>query len=114
MARPDRSSVLSRCATLPDDLRDELARTQNRIKDLPKLARFVVVNADPQTPRRGQEIDEQLQPWPHHAEPLIMALQIVLTDDLPEPRFHQRGVHAVVVNPALLASVVRRVNVDDI
>ena len=73
---------------------------------------FVVVNGNEDDAVVGQQFAEQLQAGPHHAEPLVVALQVFAVNRLMEPLSHQRAVHLVVVGPAFVAGVVGRVDVD--
>ena len=57
---------------------------------------------------------QQLQTWVHHAEPLIVARQVFefLPNDTPKPSPDFRAIHVIVVNPAFIAGVVRRIDID--
>ena len=56
---------------------------------------------------------QQLQPGIHHAQPFVMAGQVLalFADNLTQPLFDFRIVDVVVINPALVASVVGRIYV---
>jgi hypothetical protein len=57
---------------------------------------------------------QQFQPRIHHAQPLVVPRQILafLAHDLTQPTLHLWVVYGVVVDPAFVARVVGRINVD--
>ena len=58
-----------------------------------------------------QEFVEQSQPWPHHRAPFVMAEAVLYTDGVRrQPFLDHRRIDVVVVGPAFVSSVVRRVN----
>src|SRR6266704_1381215 len=59
-----------------------------------------------------QEFPQQLEPWHHHAQPLVVSRQVFPINCFAKPIYHHRRVHIVVVNPTLVAGVVRRINVN--
>ena len=59
-----------------------------------------------------QQFPQELQPGRHHAEPFVMAGQIILSDFLAQPFLDHRTIHIVVIHPALIPRVIRRVYVD--
>ena len=73
---------------------------------------FVVVDRDENCPIIGQQLPQQLQARRHHAQPLVMAGQVVAAHFLAQPVAQQRAVGVVIVGPALVAGVVGRVDVD--
>ncbi len=90
----------------------EIALAKNLIHQHPQMVLFVVVNGHENHAVVGQQFAEQLQAGPHHAEPLVVTLQILAVNGLVQPFAHQGAVHLVVVGPALVAGVVGRVDVD--
>lgn len=76
--------------------------------------RFIIINTHEQNAFRMQQPMQQLQPWIHHAQPLVVPRQVLafLAHDLPEPAPDLGVVDGVVVDPALVAGVVWRVDVD--
>ena len=76
---------------------------------------LVVVNGDEDGAVLSEEFLEQLEAGPHHAEPLVVALEVFAINGVGgflEPLSHERGVDGVVVAPALRAGVVGRVDID--
>jgi len=76
---------------------------------------FVVVYGNEDGSIFGEQFFEELEAGPHHAEPFIVALEVFALDGvggLFQPLAHERGVDSVVVAPALIAGVVRRVDED--
>ena len=61
-----------------------------------------------------QKFLKQFEPRIHHAQPLIVSGKVFafLADDFTEPAFDLRRIDVVVVNPALVACIVRGVYVD--
>ena len=75
---------------------------------------FVVVDGDEDCAVVGQEFFEEVEAGPHHAEPFVVAFQVLAVHGavLAEPFAHQGAVDLVVVDPAFVAGVVGRVDVD--
>jgi hypothetical protein len=76
--------------------------------------RFVIVNRDEDRAILSQQFFQQLRSRIHHAEPFIMACGVFafLADGLADPFFELRLVEFVVVDPAFVAGVLRRVNIN--
>ena len=75
---------------------------------------FVVVNGDENRAVVAEQFLEQLQARIHHAAPFVVAAGVLalLAHGVANPFLELRLREVVVVNPALVAGVVRRVNVD--
>ena len=75
---------------------------------------FVVVNGDENRAVVAEQFLEQLQARIHHAAPFVVAAGVLalLAHDVANPFLELRLREIVVVNPALVAGVVGRVNVD--
>ncbi len=89
-------------------------QTKYLIHHQPKIVRLRVINADENHPILRQQPMQQLQARVHHAEPFVVAGKVFafFADHLAEPFFKLRIVDVVVVNPAFVAGVVGRINVD--
>ena len=61
-----------------------------------------------------QELLQQHQPRIHHAEPFVVSGEVfgLLADGVAEPAEDFRGVDVVVIDPALVAGVVGRIDAD--
>ena len=61
-----------------------------------------------------QQLLQQLQPRVHHAQPLVMACQVLalFADNLAQPLLDLRVIDIIVVDPALVAGVVGWINVN--
>ena len=70
---------------------------------------FNLINADKNNPIICQQLLQQLQAWVHHAQPLVMACQVLtlFADNLTQPLLDLRVIDIIVVDPALVAGVVR-------
>ena len=75
---------------------------------------FVIVNGDKNRAVIAEQFLEQLQARIHHAAPFVVAAGVLalLTHGVTNPFLELRLCEVVVVNPALVAGVVGRVNVD--
>lgn len=106
--------VLGRIDLLPQHRRDEVARAENLIHQQPQRRHFVVVDGDENRPVLAQKLPQQHQPRIHHAQPAVVAVQrlALAADHLAQPLANLRAVDVVVVDPALVAGVVRRVDID--
>ena len=74
----------------------------------------MIVNAYKNSTILRQQLVQQLQPRIHHAQPFIMPGQVLAlpANHLAQPLFDPRVVHIVVVDPALIARIIRRINID--
>ena len=106
--------VPSRVVALPRDVRHEARRAEDLVADKLEVRELRVVDADEDGARRREQPSQQLQPRVHHAQPLVVSAEVfaLLADDLPEPLPDARVVYVVVVDPSLVAGVVRRIDVD--
>lgn len=76
---------------------------------------FIVIERHPQAAAFGQEFTQQHEPRPHHAQPLVVAQQVLAVHRIAgQPFLHDRGIDIVVVTPLFISGVVRRVNEDQI
>lgn len=75
---------------------------------------FNLINADKNNPIICQQLLQQLQARVHHAQPLIMAGQVfsLFADNLAQPLLDLRVIDIIVVDPALVAGVVGRIDID--
>jgi hypothetical protein len=99
---------------VPNRRCDEIARPENLIHQQPQRRHLVVVDRDEDRPVLAQKLFQQHQPRIHHAEPAVVAVQrlALAADHLAQPAANLRAVDVVVVDPALVAGVVGRVDVD--
>ena len=104
--------TLGRIDLLPDRRGNEVLLPKHLVHQAPQSVYFVVVNRHEDRAVVAQQLPQQLQPRQHHAAPLVVARQVVPIHHLAEPVLHHRRVHAVVVRPAFVAGVVRRIDVD--
>ena len=98
----------------PRENGEEILLAENLVHHHPQMMLLVVVDGNEDRPVPRQQLLEQLQARPHHAQPLLMALQVLAVDRtvLLQPSPHQRAVDVVVVAPPLVAGVVGRVDID--
>ena len=77
---------------------------------------FVLVHGNEDDAVFGHQLPKQLQPRPHHAEPLVVPFQVFVVDRglLLQPLSHGGTVDVVVVYPAFVSRIVRRIDVDDV
>ena len=106
--------ILRRIDLLPKDGRDEIIATENLIHHETKRADFVVVQANEDRSILAQELLQQHEPGIHHAEPFVVSGEVLslLADGFAEPAEDFRGVDVVVIDPALVAGVVGRIDAD--
>src|ERR1039458_5516945 len=104
--------ILSRF--VPNELCNEVLRLKDFIEQESQSIRFKIINAHEDYAILAQELPEQREAWIHHAKPFVVAGKVFgfLANNFTKPFTDERAVNAVVVNPAFVASVVRRVNVD--
>jgi len=78
------------------------------------MVHLVIIYRDKDYPVLAQELLEQHQARIHHAQPAVVPVQRLafLAHDFAQPAADLRAVDVVVVDPALVAGVVRRVDVD--
>ena len=74
---------------------------------------FNLINADKNNPIICQQLLQQLQARIHHAQPLVVAGQVLalFADNLAQPLLDLRVIDIIVVDPALVAGVVGRIYV---
>ena len=75
---------------------------------------FNLINADKNNTIVRQQLLQQLQPRVHHAQPLVVAGQVLalFACNLAQPLFDFRIVDVIVIDPALVAGVVGRIDVN--
>ena len=113
--RRDSLGVVSRrVRSLPGYIGDEAGGAEDFVTHELQVRLLVVVDADEDCAGRREQLAQELQARVHHAQPLVVAGEVLalLAHDLPEPFPDARVVHVVVVDPALVAGVVRRIDVD--
>ena len=95
--------------TFPDQLSNEVCLPENLIHNQAKVCYFDIINAD----ENNAIIRQQLQARIHHAQPLVVAGQVLalFADDLAQPLLDLRVIDVIVINPALVSCVVGRINV---
>ena len=111
----NRLAILSRVPLLPDNARDERLFAEDFIAKIAKAVYFAVVDTDNDYSGVRQQFVKQLESWPHHAEPLVVAFEVFLVHGVGrvlEPLAHEWAADVVVVAPAFVPGVVRRVDVD--
>ena len=108
------SSAIQMLSGFPNKLCNKIPPSENLIHQQPQTRHLVVINRNKNRPVLREELLQQDHARIHHAQPLIMPRKILrlLADDGAEPAVDFRGVHLVVVNPALVAGVVGRIDVD--
>ena len=99
---------------MPNHGCDEVRATEYFIQHAAQILNFVVVERDEDNSVLAQELPQQRQPGVHHAEPFVVAAEVFgfFADDLTEPLADAGIVDVVVVDPAFVAGVVRRVDVN--
>ena len=75
---------------------------------------FIVVNRDKNRPVLGEQFSEQAQARVHHAAPFVVSGEVFPVNGhvVFQPLANHGRVHVVRINPAFVAGIVRRVNVD--
>ena len=97
---------------MPENGSNKIAGTEYLIHQQAKRADLIVIQTDENRPVLGKKLLQQRQPRIHHAQPSVVAVErfAFLADDLAEPLANEGAVDIVVVGPALVAGVVRRVD----
>ena len=106
--------VRLRGALAPRDLRHEMPRPEDLVAHQLEMRQLVVVDGDEDRPVGRQQPPQQPEPRVHHAQPLVVAREVLARPPhhLAQPPRQPRRAHVVVVRPPLLARVVRWVDVD--
>ena len=88
--------------------------TEYFIANRTEIEEFCVINTDKDCSILRQQLLQQLQPRVHHAQPLVVAGQVLalFADNLAQPPLDLRVIDIIVINPALVAGVVGRIDVD--
>ncbi len=105
-------SCVRRCSLLPHDRFCKIS--ENLIAYQTQMVKFSIINADENNTIVRQQLLQQLQARVHHAQPLVVAGQILslFADNLAQPLFDLRVIDIIVVDPALVAGVVGRIDVN--
>lgn len=87
---------------------------EDLVHDLAEARELVVVDGDENDAGGGEKLVEQSKTRVHHAQPLVVAGEVLalLADDVAQPLLDPGVVDVVVVDPAFVACVVGRVDVD--
>ena len=95
---------------------DEVIFPEDLVHEHPEMVVLNGVDGDENHTIVRQQLPEKIQPRPHHAEPLVVALHVLAVNPMlrRKPRLEQGAVDVVVVDPAVVARVVRRIDVDAI
>ena len=106
--------VLAGFAVLPNKISDKIPIPKNLIANQLQCRLLIIINRDKNHPVIRQKLLQQLQTRIHHAQPFVVAAQILtfFADHFAQPFLYARVVHIVVVHPALIARVIRRVDVN--
>jgi len=74
---------------------------------------FIVIECDPKTTVFGKKLVKHSQSRPHHGAPFVMAQAVINADRVRLQPFPDHGcIDVIVVAPAFIAGVVRRVDKD--
>ena len=97
--------------TLPGNIGNKAVASENLITNQLEIGILRIINADENNTIVCQQLLQQLQPRVHHAQPLVVAGQVLalFADDLAQPLLDLRVIDIIVVDPALVAGVVRRI-----
>lgn len=103
--------VAWRIGALPGDVALEAVGSEDFVAHEFQRRALVVIDAYKYGAGSPEHHAHQPQPRIHHAQPLVMTREVLslLADDLTEPFSNPRIVHVVVVNPAFVAGVIRRI-----
>ena len=73
---------------------------------------FIIINGNENGPILCQQFLQQPKPGIHHAEPLIMAGQVLpfFSHHLPQPLLDAWVVHIIVIHPSFIACIVGGIN----
>ena len=107
-------SIICTLSTVPNQRRLVIARSKNFITYTFEIGIFNIINTNKNRAVLGQQLLQQFQARIHHAQPLVMAAQVLalFADRLVQPVPHARVVYVVVIHPALVAGVVRWIYID--
>ena len=96
--------------TLPGNIGNKAVTAENLITNQLEIGILRIINADENNTIIRQQLLQQLQARVHHAQPLVMAGQVLalLADNLAQPFFDLRVIDIIVIDPALVAGVVGR------
>ena len=99
---------------LPNKCIYPVSRAKYFIHDEFQITMFNLINADKNNTIIRQQLLQQLQTRVHHAQPLVMAGQVLalFADNLAQPLLDFRVIDIIVINPALVAGVVGRIDID--
>jgi len=108
------SRTLWRVHLMPDNSCDEVFLSKNLIHDLTKMADLIIIYRYKYRPICSEHLPQQAQPWVHHAEPFVVAGEVLsfATHNLTQPLSDFRAVHIIVIDPILITCVVWRVNIN--
>ncbi len=90
----------------------EIPLAEDFIHQAAQVMEFVVIDADENHAILGQQVAQQFQARGHHAQPFVVAGQVVLAHFAAQPILHQRAVDVVIIGPGFVAGVVGRVDVN--
>ncbi len=99
---------------LPNQCFNKVSLSENLIHQQAQRRHLVVVDGNEDGAVLAQELLQQNEARIHHRQPAVVPVQRLafLADHLAQPLADLRAVDVVVVNPALVAGVVGRVDVD--
>ena len=100
--------------TLPGNIGNKAVTAENLITNQLEIGILRIINADENNSVVRQQLLQQLQAQIHHAQPLVMAGQVLalFADNLAQPFFDLRVIDIIVIDPALVAGVVGRIYKD--
>ena len=106
--------ILCSSSCCSNNIADEIRTSENLIANQLQCRLLIIINRDKNHPIIRQKLLQQFQTRIHHAQPFVVAAQILALapDHFAQPFLYARVVHIVVVHPALVARVIRRVNVN--
>ena len=106
--------IAGRICALPRNIGNKTITSKNFITNQLEIGILRIINADKNNPILRQQLLQQLQPRVHHAQPLVVAGQVLAlsADNLTQPLLDLRIIDIIVVDPALVAGVVGRIYKD--
>ena len=107
-------AVLPAAGTFDSAFSEKIACAKNLVADKFKVRLFVIVDRNENGAVVGEQIAQEFEAGIHHAKPFIVSGEVFAfpADDFAEPALDSWVVDVIVVNPALVAGVVGRVDIN--
>ena len=99
---------------MPDECSNMITFSKDFITEEKKISNFRIINTDKNSSVFGEQLLEESEPRVHHAEPFVVTSEVLalFSDNFTEPLPDLRIVDVIVINPAFIAGVIGRIDVD--